>query len=362
MPALTITRFFAALGVVLFHYGSTVITSWTEDVVATSRVSFFFILSGFILVYAARPDDDSRQFWVQRSARLYPVYLLAWCMTGVVVFISSSGTHEYLLKYVAYYGVPALVLTQQWLPQTPKLSWNSPSWTMSVEAFYYLMFPLAYGAIAKLKPRTLLITAVGLLVISMALAVQQLPMPRTPLFQGSDIETTLNSYIGNLPLLQLPKFLLGVALGFIFLKRGPSPAYTWLIVTVAMIGCIEMVGDLMLRNSIMILLYAALIYSLASMRLPNNLIVRTLVLLGQASYAIYILQEPLWRLYWYVIGRSNLIKTPVDIVEFCIVLIVIAVIAHLYFERPAERWIRSKFSKQNSNRAMCEGVLNQNAR
>ena len=83
LPALTIVRFFAALVVALSHYalfGLRESPVWLRNIVSSGYlgVPFFFILSGFVLVYASDGAPlDKWQFWVRRAARIYPIYLLA---------------------------------------------------------------------------------------------------------------------------------------------------------------------------------------------------------------------------------------------------------------------------------------------
>jgi peptidoglycan/LPS O-acetylase OafA/YrhL len=86
LPALTGARFVAAIVVVLFH---TVLPRLGEDGLLVRLlgggylgVSFFFVLSGFILAYTYLHDTSAlrasrRAFWRARFARVYPVYVLA---------------------------------------------------------------------------------------------------------------------------------------------------------------------------------------------------------------------------------------------------------------------------------------------
>jgi peptidoglycan/LPS O-acetylase OafA/YrhL len=43
---------------------------------SATGVSFFFVLSGFVLTWSARPDDIATGFWRRRIARIYPVHLV----------------------------------------------------------------------------------------------------------------------------------------------------------------------------------------------------------------------------------------------------------------------------------------------
>ena len=83
LPALTSLRFFASLLVVFFHYNNNAkglplpygVTHFGYE-----AVTFFFVLSGFILTYVHLAEDDlnlnPRDFTYRRIARLAPSYLL----------------------------------------------------------------------------------------------------------------------------------------------------------------------------------------------------------------------------------------------------------------------------------------------
>ncbi|WP_372352459.1 acyltransferase family protein [Streptomyces sp. KL116D] len=78
LPSLTGLRFFAAFLVFLCHALSQFnpqTDSVSHDVAyfllpaGPVGVSFFFVLSGFVLTYAARPGDTVRRFWRRRVVR-----------------------------------------------------------------------------------------------------------------------------------------------------------------------------------------------------------------------------------------------------------------------------------------------------
>ena len=109
-------------------------------------VTFFFVLSGFVLAWTARPGDTAGDFWRRRFARIYPVYLLAFVL-GVLVTGLVQGRH--------IDGGPALAslfLVQAWFPtSTYYFSTNGVAWALSCEAFFYLVFPFAIGPLLRLQ-------------------------------------------------------------------------------------------------------------------------------------------------------------------------------------------------------------------
>ncbi len=87
LPAVTGLRTLLAITIILFHFTPNGLT-WTSHPSFTLYplinigfvfVSFFFLISGFILAYnyAGRPAPmNAVDFWVARFSRLYPVYVL----------------------------------------------------------------------------------------------------------------------------------------------------------------------------------------------------------------------------------------------------------------------------------------------
>ena len=92
LPALTSLRFFAAFHVVIFHFQAMQIfigPAWFQKLssIGYVGVSFFFVLSGFILVYtyAGRPIVLNN-FWRARFARIYPSYAFSLLVTAPFFF------------------------------------------------------------------------------------------------------------------------------------------------------------------------------------------------------------------------------------------------------------------------------------
>ena len=95
LHALTTLRFFAALHVVLFHMRVIGILPggpwWFHNFASIGfvGVNFFFVLSGFILVYTYDgPDLNVRKFWWARFARIYPAYILSLVVAAPFFFFA----------------------------------------------------------------------------------------------------------------------------------------------------------------------------------------------------------------------------------------------------------------------------------
>jgi peptidoglycan/LPS O-acetylase OafA/YrhL len=217
-PLLTLTtfRFFAALAIVFFH----AFQNARYDYLA-SGVSFFFVLSGFILTYVHPRIDGTLEFayfWAARLARIWPVHLFT---LAVVLILQPFGHNPFKHFYPEFFL--NLFLLQCWVPvRCIALSFNFVSWSISEELFLYLVFPFLLPLVFK-APWKMVLGAIALYLL-FACGAAWLGMP--------DIES-LNtvSYKAFLycPILHLYQFVLGmaVAVWWIGACQTSKPAIPW---------------------------------------------------------------------------------------------------------------------------------------
>jgi peptidoglycan/LPS O-acetylase OafA/YrhL len=337
LPALTGIRIFAAYYVVMLHTGAgyfgrhgapgVVLRLLDKGYLA---VSLFFILSGFILVYTYQgkmsgPENIVR-FWEARFARIYPVYVLA-----LVLMIPFAKTITVGQRFAV------LTMVQTWIPWKPEMvgAWNFPAWSLSVEAFFYLAFPLILIGLNRLRVAGLRWLA-GILLALIVVGNLSRPVGDWP-----DSAITLAHYI-PLPVLRLPEFIVGMALGSIFL-RIPARRYCGLISIGALLAAIFV---LCLPSaawaSLAVIPFAILIMSLAYQSGPVARVLsnRIIILLGSASYAVYLLQLPT-RIYTRLVF-AQMMHAPHNLDAFlspCLLLI-LSVLVFLFWEEPARKFLR----------------------
>ena len=357
IPALNLARFVAAIGVVCFHYLRHSIEPGTLQNVFGSGyagVSFFFILSGFVLVLATRDLGAPRaihDFFVRRIARIYPVYCLAWVLFGTCLLLTqlrSGPLSYYFLTRNAFFGLTSLLLVQQWLPGVAQ-HWNWPSWSLSVEAFFYATFPLLFAATRRWRVRTLVaVLALMLVLVAVQTAIAQ--GGNHPLLAGTVLATSWEDFALGLPISQLPLFVSGIVLarlyqqGVVVRIPGGWIVACLLVLSALMCGPRTMVAGLP-RDAWLPPVFVLLIAALATTRLADKgLVARSCMLLGWASYSLYILQSPLWRLYWLAQGKDpGVVYSVKQVLPFVALLIGVSVAVYWLFERPTEKWIKGHF-------------------
>ena len=159
--------------VVVFHLDLllrlTIDLPWLRPLIGAGYlgVDGFFLLSGFVLWlgYGSRPPTDAAslgQFWLRRFARTWPLHILVLlalaALVGLVIATGGRihdperfGMRDFLLQ---------AVLVHAW-ETTERLTWNSPSWALSVEWAGYLAFPLLVHAWRQV-PAFVLLPVAGL--------------------------------------------------------------------------------------------------------------------------------------------------------------------------------------------------------
>ncbi|WP_269857451.1 acyltransferase family protein [Streptomyces sp. RPT161] len=213
LPSLTGMRWMAALlvfGLHVHNFGyfggeGQGFVSWGFDAGDTG-VSFFFVLSGFVLMWSSRPRDKAVGFWRRRFARIYPVHLVT-----VLIALLMAYTMAPKMRPTGEEAAANLLLVHSWT-----YAWwqtlDPVSWSLACEAFFYLLFPALAWLLRRLPVRALTVLAVASVITVMAL-----PWANTQ-FQ-------LGWHIYSFPLARVPEFILGAASARLVLLgrwRGPG--------------------------------------------------------------------------------------------------------------------------------------------
>lgn len=136
LNALTSLRFFAAAIIVLYHsQGNFGIAENAWPAFNLSQgVSFFFILSGFILtyVYPSLKHIGTRRFWLARVARIWPAHVAAFILLFALLPVSLRSAAAGPTAYNFPVAVLNLLLVHAWIPiQSNIVSFNSVTWSLS---------------------------------------------------------------------------------------------------------------------------------------------------------------------------------------------------------------------------------------
>jgi peptidoglycan/LPS O-acetylase OafA/YrhL len=357
IESLTGLRFAAALGILLYHFGGPLVAggpAWLQAIRAGGFVwvGLFYLLSGFVLA-RAHPAPlspvERRRFWVVRFARLYPAYLLAFVLAAPFALERWRGGGAEGAGKAAVVAGAALLLVQAWAPPVARL-WNAPGWSTSVVAAFYAAFPFLAARLSRLSRRGLALAAVGAWVVTLAFPLAWLALRP----DGAHVESlSWNEpvWLAALkfhPLARAGEFVAGVALGLLHrrgLSLGRAGAVAAPAALLAVVALLAWDGApyVLVHNGLALPLFAVALLGLAGGEGPlaRALASRPLRLAGDASFALYALQEPLWQWSRALAGGGGEEASRGFVLAFAAAAIAVAVLVSRWLERPARRALRA---------------------
>jgi peptidoglycan/LPS O-acetylase OafA/YrhL len=296
-------------------------------------VSFFFMLSGFILALVYLKENEPihrRKFFVSRFARIYPL-LFAAVMLDLphFLYIQQHVKHATVGNSIATIFA-TLGLVNAWFSNLDGL--NPPSWSLSVELLFYLLFPLLAPSLWKIR-RSLLLP-VGLLLY----------------VGGLFLVKAVDGVQIALPISHLFVFLLGIVLarGFLTislnrqqLTRLQTFAPWMMAASLALFLCFPafdlQISQTMLQHGLLAPLFALAILAFASDNVLIDLLfsAKWLVLLGEASFSLYLIHYPIGFIFRRPIERFG---TPMFLLYLGLV-VGLSILSLKLLEIPARRWI-----------------------
>jgi len=358
LAALTGLRFLAALALLLFHVGAALAAHLPGALGRVQRggfvwVSVFYVLSGFVLARAhpaPMPPAARRAFWTARLARLYPAYLVGFLLSAPFAAERWVGAGPSGLARMAIVAAASLLLVHAWAPPIAR-AWNAPGWSTSVVLSFYALFPFAAARLGRLSRRWLLAAAAAAWVAALAApAAYALLRPEGAHPELLAREPPLLETLKFHPIFRAPEFLVGVALGLWHRRGGslgraaPAAAALGVCGTIAAIAW-GALPYLPLHDGLLAPLSALAVLGLAEGRglLARGLASRPLRALGDASFALYAIQEPLWRIARAWPG-SGAPPSPAFVAAFCAAAIGASLAVARWVERPARRFIRARLA------------------
>ncbi|CAH0267690.1 O-acetyltransferase OatA [Arthrobacter sp. Bi83] len=341
LDSLTGLRFLAAMLVVLYHASVTLVPEMFPLVsMGQTGVTFFFILSGFVLAWSMKPNTPKRQFYWRRFARVWPLHALT--AAAAFVLILATQREQSVPQLIA-----TLLLVQSWHADPSWVyAYNGVSWSLSCEAFFYAVFPFLAVLLSRFRARQLL--RICALVFVAAASLLSALLALLPAFDWGSLLYTFPAY-------RVSEFTVGVCLAIAF-RKGWKPKFGVGVGAAAAVGSVlvlEVVAANVpwhiapaLASTLCIPGFALLISAFANRDSTGGR--RTLVSspvmvrLGEWSFALYLVHE--------LVLRTALELGPVTLAEraaFAAVGIAVSIplSAGLFtlFERPIEAKLRSMF-------------------
>ena len=313
LPALTGIRSLLALTIMLFHFTPSGLT-WAAHPRFTLYpiidigyvfVSFFFVISGFILYYnyAHRPGGvNPLDFWVARASRLYPVYLLTMLVSIPMLAVEwQARSHTQFVAGV----ITTPLLIQGFFPRLATF-WNTVSWTLSCEVALYLLFPWLVKVKFPKNVGKLLVMGLGFWLLGMLPHMIYLWTNPDHLAHAPDRYSTgvYIEFLKYTPLPYLCTFLCGITIGKIH-EEAKLGVRGRMIVglmrfrggMVLLLPPLTQMPYILVHGGLLTPVFGAIILGLAGPSpLASLFSWRPLVAIGTSTYAMYLLHFNVYQL------------------------------------------------------------------
>jgi peptidoglycan/LPS O-acetylase OafA/YrhL len=338
LEQLTFSRFLAAASIVIYHYGLNVFPFNVGPIHSIFRsanygVGYFYVLSGFVMIiaYGRGGELNPYEFLKQRFARIYPVYFLSLLLA--LIFNVINDTRGYFAILLSFLAV------QAWYP-SKALSFNPPAWSISVEFFFYAVFPFLLNSVyLKTRLRKFLVPIVLLFLLTQVISQVLNAQP------AYHLDPAKTNFLSCFPLMHLNQFLIGNLAGLYFIRHfrqranfdGPIA-----ILVFCMILLVSSHTGMFLSNGLLDIVFAPIILLVAANTgwITKVFKHRIFVFLGDISFTIYILQYPVYQWSEIILRRLQL-SAGSAFFAFTIILLVLSALCHTFFEMPARKMIKT---------------------
>ncbi|WP_028225393.1 acyltransferase family protein [Paraburkholderia ferrariae] len=363
LSGIQLLRAVAAIGVVTLHFSEQVglyghgakpfLVRHGLAGLGASGVDIFFVISGFIMYYTrstiARGTSAAAEFLRRRAIRIFPTY---WFWTGAAMLVWASHLGFTSHHYDEAYVIKSLFI----IPSVSEGKWGVfllPGWTLTYELYFYLVF--AAGLIA-VPPRWLAAYAGG--AIGALFLVAQ-----APALDGSTF-----AHIAGSPLVF--EFVFGILVAWVILKIRPDDLQRWHPAGVVLIAAgiaaflaTSLVPQAVDNRAMWWGIPAMLLVAgIAATRFDKLYESRWLLLLGDASYSIYLSHQLPEMLLTKFVKAGKLDALSSDFVSIfgIVVAICVGVAGYFMIERP----IIARLSRRRlaADPPMAQGVFDRASR
>ena len=337
--SIQILRGIAALLVAVSHlpwfaYKQAIAPNFPDLTVCFFGVDLFFVVSGFVMVYATesgRGGAGAGAFLLRRGIRVLPLY---WILTSLSIAITVyrfdpvnytphvwwSFLNSYLL--IPY---PAIGDMMDFYPALPQ------GWTLEYEAFFYLCFAACLWLCPRRKA---LVISVGFAALCVLGAIVTLP---PPIFYYARTNTLEFVYGVAIARLYLVGFRLPRAVAVALIAGGAAAAIAfapssdawdvlrglgWGVPAAAIVG-----GAVLVRG-----------WGRSWLTWPFEV-------LGDASYSLYLAHDFVYDGIRYLATGNVDAEAPISIRLFPVMILAalaLAIMSYRFLERPLTRWLQHR--------------------
>lgn len=314
-------------------------------------VDLFFMLSGFILMYAHERDfkvirkENLVRFARLRFTRVYPLNAVVLCLIGLMVlsapdYVAWSRSFYGPSMYSAGAFFSTLFLATRWfLPVHGEF--NQPVWSLSLEALGYMAFPFLALYAQRIRRKWQLAAIASISLVFSFLVLRQFAAQ----WENSQIAVTRMGAC----------FITGIVIYRLWALRAAEAPKSWWRRPIAELSAFGIVlsalgvfngGQPFHGDFQMNFLFATLLYGLAFQQgiVHRVLSSRVALFLGEISFPLYLLHvAPLLWLRYYMLSHGAE-YTPLEkygaLFAWAAGCILLATLLHAFVEKPFHSWGR----------------------
>lgn len=346
-PALTGVRAISAYFVFLHHYNSFKDGSFLHDFVGGLHigVSIFFVLSGFLIAYRYYYTGPIvfRKYFVNRFARIYPMYFL---LTSLTFLVAGLVLKTFTLTDLKLYLL-SLTFLKGFFDEY-KFAGIAQGWSLTVEETFYLSAPVIF-ALVRFRKYFMGILPVIFAAIGLSLVFLSNHLSLHSFFQ-SDRFMFAYTFFGR-----VFEFFVGISLALLYKRYSDRIRSGWITYTgfllilmnVIWLIAIKRTGNYhygvehpfgMVVNNIFLPLSGIAVFFWGLLKeetiFKRLLSTDVMVLLGKSSYIFYLIHIGFIAHY--------LEKISGNIIVNFVVLNIISIALFSYIEEPVNHYLRRK--------------------
>ena len=313
-------------------------------------VSFFFMLSGFILClnYKAKLVNNTigfKEFWVARVARVYPLHLFTLL---IAIPVSLNG---FFAAKAVWFGKLLLnvFLLQSFVPDNEVyFAFNGAAWSISDEMFFYLLFP--FIVMAFFKYGRSFRSALFLLPVLIPIGIYFAP------------KEWLHHFFYINPLFRIADFLIGILLYHVYEKINTGNFFRSKVkATVSEIAAIGLFALFVAFHNeveqgyryscyywlpIILVIY---VFAQQTGYISTLLSGKVLVLAGEISFSFYLLHQLVFKYIGFINAKLFIIHAEyVLVIIIFIVSLIASYLCYRFIEMPANRFVKDKYRSLNT--------------
>ncbi len=347
LVAVQILRAFAALSVARAHIDNDTAVLTAASAVKYANpwplpldagVDLFFVISGFVMVHASQPlfgrPDAPRAFFTRRLARIVPIY---WACT--LLFVAAALVMPQLINGPGP-DAAATLKSLLFIPYVNSASAMQPlltlGWTLNYEMFFYAVFACCIWLPRRIAVMSCAAVMAGVILLGSVLQ----PAPGALYFWSGTI--VIDFILGMIIAMARAE---GVRLGVAARLALAAAGIALLMLAHAQPGGMDPALRWFQWG-----LPSALIVAGAALAEPpqeQSASLRFLTLLGDASYAMYLIHpfiiRPL-RLLWQKTGWADVAGAFAFGIAALALVIAASVAVYVYFEKPLTRRLQAAFA------------------